>query len=250
MKKYILALMVSALVFTVSAQAAESEDFSSIKELVNTIMPGKETDSITPTPVSGLYEVVIGQEIFYTTRDARYIFQGTLLDWEQQVDLTNETRVAMREKMNPVRKKAIDALDVNDMIVFAPEETKHTITVFTDIDCGYCRKLHAELEQYYEQGIAIRYLAYPRAGLNSPSYHKAVAAWCAKDPQAALTAAKRNPNQRFEKEIEDCKDPVADQLQMAYSFGLSGTPTLVLEDGSLIPGYVPADRLAGILNSK
>ena len=249
MRKHIFALGACLWMLNVSVQAQEVEEFAEIKELVATVMPGREADSIQPVAIEGLYEVVVGQDIFYVTKDAHYIIQGTLLDWKNQVDLTNEARMAVREKMNPMRKAAIEALDAKDMLIYAPEETKHTVTVFTDIDCGYCRKLHAEMDLYHEQGIAIQYLAYPRAGLNSPSYHKAVAAWCANDPLTALTEAKRNPNQRFEKEIEDCKDPVAEQLQMAHSFGLSGTPTLVLEDGRMIPGYVPADRLLGIINS-
>ena len=260
MKKHILAfgacfLMLGAYVQAGEVDAtvveAQADEYAEIRELVTIIMPGSKADSVKPAAIEGLYEVTVGQDVLYMTKDARYIIQGMIFDWKRQVDLTNQARVVAREKMNPIRKAAIDSLDVNDMIVYAPEETKYTVTVVTDIDCFYCRKLHAEMDQYNEQGIAIRYIAYPRAGLNSPSYEKAVAAWCANDRNIAMNEAKRDPeNAKRAKKSEDCDDPVADQWQLVRSFGVSGTPALILDDGQIISGYVPADRLAGILKSK
>ena len=138
------------------------------------------------------------------------------------------------------------AIDPATMITFAPEHPQYTVTVFTDIDCGYCRKLHKEMAEYNRRGIAIRYLSFPRAGIGSESCKKAVAVWCAKDRQAALTAAKAD--QPVAAPDPSCKNPVDEHFHLTRVFNLDGTPTMVLEDGSLIPGYVPADRLKAALD--
>ena len=214
------------------------DEFPHINGMIASVIPNGKADSITETPIAGLYEVVIGSDVFYMTKDARYMFQGDLIDWTTKVNHTERARTGLT-------KKVLDTLNEDEMIVFAPENPKHVVTVFTDIDCGYCRKLHAEMEQYHDAGITVRYLAYPRSGVNTPSYFKAVNAWCANDPLNALTVSKQG--QHIEKEIEDCKDPVANQLRLAHSLGLSGTPTIFLADGRKIPGYVPADRLLSII---
>jgi len=140
---------------------------------------------------------------------------------------------------------AIDKLGEDSMIIFSPKngKVKHTITVFTDIDCGYCRKLHSAIDEYNELGIRVRYLAYPRAGIGSASYDKAVAVWCAKDRKKAMTQAKNNQSVNSGK----CANPVAEHFEMGSKIGVRGTPALVLESGQLVPGYVPPQRLAAIL---
>jgi len=238
MKKQIVAIAITLLALSTTVSADKDDEFVHIKNLIDTVVKGDEADSIKPTDIPGLYEVIIGADIFYVSKDGRYMLQGDLIDWQERVNQTEAAR-------DGLRKNIIANLDEKDLIVFSPENPKHVVTVFTDIDCGYCRKLHAEMAQYSQAGIAIRYAAFPRSGVNTPSYFKAVAAWCAKDPQAALTASKAG--ERVEKEIEDCQDPVADQLKLARTLGLRGTPSLILEDGRLLPGYVPADRLLDVI---
>jgi thiol:disulfide interchange protein DsbC len=137
----------------------------------------------------------------------------------------------------------LEALDESEMVVFAPENPQKTVTVFTDFDCTYCRKLHQEVPVLNELGIAVRYLAYPRAGVGSASYDKMVSAWCADDPNTALTDAKMG------KAIpqKTCANPVAKQYRLGDDFGVTGTPALILEDGQLLPGYMPASALAARL---
>jgi thiol:disulfide interchange protein DsbC len=130
------------------------------------------------------------------------------------------------------------------MVIFAPEEYDHTITVFTDIDCGYCRKLHNEIDAFMAEGIRVRYLFYPRAGLGSPSYQKAVSVWCADDRKQALTDAKAGEPLPE----KSCENPVADHMALGEAMGVTGTPAILLENGQLVPGYVPAKRMAAILN--
>ncbi len=239
MKKYILTIVVGLFVPLGLVYGEKVDEFAHINKLIDTVVKGGKADSIKPTGIADLYEVILGADVFYVSKDGRYMLQGDLIDWQERVNQTEEAR-------SGIRRDIVTQLDENELIIFAPENPQHTVTVFTDIDCGYCRKLHAEMDSYAQAGIAIRYAAFPRSGVNTPSYFKAVAAWCAKDPQAALTAAKAG--QHIEKEIDDCQDPVAEQLKLARTLGLRGTPSLILEDGRLLPGYVPADRLLDVLN--
>ena len=132
----------------------------------------------------------------------------------------------------------------DSMIIFGKDTLKHTVTVFTDIDCGYCRKLHNEIKKYNKLGIRIRYMFYPRAGIGSDSFKKAEAVWCSKDRAKALTQAKNGIKVTSKK----CDNLVAQHYAMGNLIGIRGTPALVLEDGSVVPGYIPAARLSAGLN--
>ncbi|MBD3671532.1 MAG: DsbC family protein [Gammaproteobacteria bacterium] len=226
MKRLILLLGLLPL----SLQAADTSD---IEKKVNALLaPGVTVDSIKPSPLEGLFEVIIGSDIIYVSADGHYMLNGDLVNITTQENLTENRR-------NGIRKALLDAVDEDEMIVYGPDSAPHTITVFTDIDCGYCRKLHRELDSYIKLGFKVRYLAYPRAGLGSESYNKAVSVWCAKDRQQALTEAKGgdNPPRR------SCENPVASHMALGQKFGVRGTPSIVLEDGRMLPGYVPAGRL-------
>jgi thiol:disulfide interchange protein DsbC len=134
------------------------------------------------------------------------------------------------------------AIPESSMIVYKAENEKHVLSVFTDIDCVYCRKLHQEMAQMNELGITVRYLAFPRAGLNSPSYDKAVSVWCAGDRNAAMDSAKGSG----QIEAIKCDAPVAMHMQVARQLGVNSTPSLVLEDGRLQPGYAPPKQLLSL----
>ncbi|MFV1984117.1 MAG: thioredoxin fold domain-containing protein [Thiohalomonadales bacterium] len=203
-------------------------------------VPGIESKNVRPSSIPGLYEVIIAPQVLYISRDAKLLFYGDIVDRKTGENLTT-----------PIRDKArlaiINEIDESSMIIFSPKkETKHTITVFTDIDCGYCRKLHSEINTYTDLGIKVRYLSYPRAGLNSPSYEKAVNVWCAKDRKKAITIAKLNQKVTSEK----CDAPVKSHMLLGEKLGVNGTPNLILDDGRMVPGYVPAPKLLEILNKK
>jgi thiol:disulfide interchange protein DsbC len=202
-------------------------------------MPGAQVDAITATEIKGLYEVVAGGNIFYASEDGRYLIQGQMFDAIAKKNIT-ETKLA------DVRKLALEKVGEKNMIIFKPETSKHFVSVFTDIDCGYCRKLHSEIDQYLAQGITVRYLFFPRAGKGSESYSKAVSVWCAADKQKALTAAKKGESQ----ETKTCDNPIDQHMQLGESFGMTGTPMIVTEKGNVLPGYVPAAQLAKILGSE
>ena len=146
-----------------------------------------------------------------------------------------------------IRKGLMSKLNSSEMIVFSPKgKPRHILTVFTDIDCGYCRKLHAEMDELNNYGIEVRYMMFPRTGLNTLSYQKAVNVWCAKDQQASMTKAKAGESIPQ----ANCDNPIASQFNLGQQLGVTGTPALLLSDGSLIPGYRPAKDLAAMLDEE
>jgi len=194
--------------------------------------------SVKPTVIPGLYEVqLMGKGIIYMEQSGNYFLDGKMLQIVGQ-EIVNITDQAM----DGVRADLMVGLKKEDSIVFSPKgEVKASIAVFTDVDCGYCQKLHQEVPALNELGIEVRYMAYPRAGINSPSYNKIASAWCASDPQDALTRLKN----RQEIAMNVCDgNPVASHYMLGQQMGVTGTPAIVMTNGKLIPGYMPAERLA------
>lgn len=208
----------------------------SLTEALKELSPEPPT-SVKETPLAGIYEVLVAGEVVYLNADATYLIRGEMIDLENRVNLTDVT-------LNGERKKVMDGLTDAQTVMYKPKgETKHTVTVFTDIDCAYCRKLHKEMPAYLDAGIAVRYALYPRAGVGSPSYDKLVNVWCADDPNQAMTDAKEGRSVA----AKTCENPVQDHVVLAQQVGVTGTPAIVLEGGQLLPGYRPAKALAPIL---
>lgn len=231
-----LRVLASVAALLVSQAASADATTQAIEAALKQAMPTLKPDSITPSKMPGLYEVIVGPKLFYTSADGKYVIQGSLIDVAGQEDLTEP-------RLMGARIGALKKVGDNKMIVFKPKAPKHSVYVFTDIDCGYCRKLHSEISQYLDQGIEIRYMFYPRAGEGSPSWDKAVSVWCAKDRQAALTKAKKGENV----ESKQCDNPVKEHMELGTALGAQGTPMLVTEKGTVLPGYVPAPQLAKLL---
>lgn len=227
-----------SLAFSAQSLAAESDDIATIKKVLSELMPQAQAESIKPAGLPGMYEAVFGPQIIYISGDGRYMLEGDLYDLKNRVNLTEAKR-------NVGRASIISEMDEKTMVVFSPaaDKVKFTITAFTDIDCGYCRKMHQQMEEYNKLGIAMRYLAYPRSGINTPSYFKAVSVWCADDRAAAMTKAKSG--ETLPK--ADCATPIEAHMDAAKLVGVTGTPTMVLENGRVIPGYVEPKRLIQIL---
>ncbi len=210
----------------------------------------KEPSSIVESPIAGLYQVIVGAQVFYFYKDGRYVIAGDLFDMQKGVNLTQaargEAQMAALRTRKPENIAALKKMGEKNMIVFAPKgEVKHTISVYTDIDCSYCRKLHNEMADYNKLGIKVRYLAYPRAGVDSGSYKKAVSVWCSDDQKQAMNLAKNGGAVKS----KSCDNPVKDQMAMGQQMGVNGTPALVLENGQLYPGYAPAAKLIALLDS-
>lgn len=231
--KYISRILMLAL--SVAAAAAHADE-AAIRKALNGFMPKEKIDEIKPAEVKGLYEVRVGANIFYVSDDGKYFMQGQLYDTEARKNLTES-------ELDDVRRGELDKVGADKMIVFKPEHSKYQVSIFTDIDCGYCRKLHSEIDQYLAEGITVRYLFFPRAGKGSDSYNKAVTVWCSPDRNQALTAAKKNEKM----DTRSCDNPIDQHMALGEDFGMNGTPMIVTEKGTILPGYVPAAKLAGIL---
>ena len=207
-------------------------DETAIRQALVKSMPNLKIDSINLSEIKGLYEVTVGVNIYYVSENGKYLLPGQLIDLATSKDLT-------KVKLNAARQLAISKLGQSKMIVFKPKISKHMVTIFTDIDCGYCRKLHSEIDQYLAEGITIQYLFFPRAGKGSESYNKAVSVWCSDDRNAALTAAKKDQTLP----VKTCENPIDEHMQLVNDFRLDGTPTIVSENGNVYPGYLPAKQL-------
>jgi thiol:disulfide interchange protein DsbC len=223
-----------------SSQIDDTPEVAAIREVLESTQSGIMIQSIYPSPIEGLFEVhVQNGPVIYASADAQFFIPGDLYQ------ATDNGLVNLGEsRRNEMRLERLAELDEADMIIFPAEgEEKAVLTVFTDVDCQFCQRLHSEMPQLNELGITIRYLAFPRSGLDQVTYPKMVSTWCAENRNLIFTTATRGaqiaPN--------DCDNPVAEQWQLGREFGVTGTPTLVFEDGSMVPGYVPAEDLAAYL---
>lgn len=251
MKKLMIGLVmiaVSSPIMVSNSIAADSDKITELQKSLKKIMPRADPDSIAESSLAGLYEVIYGAQVIYVSSNGRYMIEGDIFDIQKRVNITESKRQGGR-------LKAVQSLDQESFIVFKPEKLKpkHIITVFTDIDCGYCRKLHKEMADYNKLGIEMRYAAFPRSGVDTPSYYKAVHVWCAKNPQKAMNFAKNGAKLEQLKALEqqkgvDCGDSIKKHLATARELGVTGTPTLVMSDGQVVPGYVPAKRLIQMLD--
>ena len=236
----------SITAWSAGSEQQEQQKEAKIEAMLKAYIPNGKPDSIGESVVPGLYEAVYGAQVIYVTSDARYMFEGDVYDVKERKNITEGKRQAGRMKV-------VDNINKDTYIEFKPKgETKYLVTAFTDIDCGYCRKLHKEMSKYNKLGIEIRYASFPRSGPNTKSFYKAVNVWCAKDQQKAMTFAKSGATLEQLNNLEKvdgkkCDDIIRTQYQTARQIGVTGTPTLVMSDGQVIPGYVPADRLLDIL---
>ncbi|HEY6823953.1 MAG TPA: DsbC family protein [Steroidobacteraceae bacterium] len=197
-------------------------------------IPGTRPEELRATAVAGIYELTRGADIVYVTADGKYAFTGDLVELASNSNLTEQHR---RE----LRAKAVATFPEDAMLIFGPKDPKYTVTVFTDVDCPYCRKLHSQIGDYNRLGIRVRYLLYPRTGPNTQSWTKAEQVWCSPDRNAALTLAKLGQ----ELKSKPCaNNPVARSYALGQDFALEGTPAIIMPNGELLPGYVPPDVLA------
>lgn len=200
--------------------------------------PGLKPDLVSKSPIAGVYEVIIGAKLLYITDDAKYLLDGRIIDLGRKADITTP-------RMNAAHLLALQRLGTDRMIRFDPpkEKARYTITVFTDLDCAYCRKMHGQISEYNALGIAVHYLLYPRAGLNSPSYKKSVSVWCSDDRNAALTRAKSG----VDIPAKTCENPVINHMALGEQMGIRGTPSIVFPNGELVMSYIPPDKLIQML---
>ncbi len=249
-KKLLLASTLSGLLlagFAVAESetktAVKSDDASAMTALKEQLTKNfrRAPDSLSKSPLPGIFQVLYGTEVVYVSADGKYFIAGDLINMETRENISKVAQRAVRHDI--IAKKG------KSPIVFKAKDEKHVIKVFTDIDCPYCAKLHREVPALNDKGITVEYLMFPRAGIGSKSYDKAVSVWCAGDNAAqkkAMTAAK----ERKPFDEKKCENPVKSQYNLGQEIGVTGTPALVTSSGRLIPGYMPADRLAKMLDAE
>lgn len=217
-----------------NAKEVTSSSTTPLLKSLQSHFPEAQQKDIQKTPIKGLMAFTNGPTVIYVTDDGRYLFSGDIIDTKEQFN--NITESARRQ----ARVNAISELKPAQTVNYVPEEVKHTIMVFTDIDCPYCRKFHDNVVDLNKRGIAVKYLAFPRGGPGSKGYEKAVSVWCAKDPAKAMTLAKQG--EEIEKAV--CENHAVDkEFQMGVLMGVTGTPSIVLENGIIIPGFLTPDKL-------
>ncbi|MBN8802505.1 MAG: disulfide bond formation protein DsbC [Lysobacteraceae bacterium SCN 69-123] len=207
-----------------------------VRDALRQLDPNFNPDYIGAAPFAGFREVVVSGQVLYVTDDGRYLMQAQPYDIGKRALATSEGLLAHRRKL-------LASLPHSDRIVFAPPNAKYTISVFTDIECGYCRKLHQDIAELNRQGIAVEYLAFPRMGLGSKDHTDMISVWCASDRKAALTAAKSDRPV----EAKNCTNPVAMQYNVGQQLGISGTPAIFAADGTQLGGYLPPAQLKAAL---
>lgn len=239
LKSFVVVVAATVALLSPLANAADAPEVI-IKRELEASRPDIKVQSVAPSEVAGFYAVqlVNGPQV-YATADGKYFLLGDLFS----VQPAPKGFVNLAEqKRNGERVKLLATLNPKDMVIFkAQGKTKGVVTVFTDVDCGYCRKLHNEVPQLNSMGIEVRYLAWPRAGVGSETYQKMVTVWCAKDRNATLTRYKNGESVP----LSTCKDnPVSMEYALGEKMGVNGTPALIKADGELLPGYMPAADLA------
>ncbi|HEY0503912.1 MAG TPA: DsbC family protein, partial [Lysobacter sp.] len=225
----------------VAAQAKPGTPDARAIDAVRLLSPRATVERVGAAQLPGFREAVVEGQVVYVSDDGRHMFVpgvgGALFDVQGKRNLTEDS-------MASIRKQLLRTIPTSERIVFAPTNPKYTVTIFTDVECGYCRKLHSEIAEYNRQGIAIEYLAFPRMGIGSDDYKKMVAVWCAPDRRKALTDAKNDRPPAY----SNCKTSVNQQYDVGRRVGLTGTPMILTQDGEELGGYVPPKALREALD--
>ena len=211
---------------------------ATVRATLKTLSPDIEADMVGPAPLPGFQEAIVNGQMLYLSDDGRYLLQGSLFDLTAKKDLS-------QIGISKLRREELAKVPATDRIVFAPAgPAKYTVTVFTDIECGFCRKLHSDIAEYNNLGISVEYLAFPRAGINSPTALAMASVWCSDDRRKALTDAKNG----VQAPPKECANPVAMEYALGRHLGLQGTPMIINSEGVPMRGYLPPAQLLEALD--
>ena len=234
--KYLLTILFLMLVSCSQHEATSYTTKDAAERFVKSY-PDLKIDSIEKINNS-FFEILIGEQIFYLTSDLNYLLAGNIIDLGSGINLT-------QQKIENFRLSALKTLDKKDTIIYQPKKIDHIITVFTDVSCPYCKKLHNEIPDLLNNNIEVRYVLFPRNGIDDDAYVDMASLWCSEDKKDLLETAFEGD---FIKE-EKCENPLAKNLELAYSLRVNGTPMIFTESGKVIPGYVPYKQILNTLNN-
>lgn len=224
---------VSATPALPAAQASNAANApKAVLDAIHQLAPQVPIQAVDKSPLPGLYQVIVQGQAVYVSADGRYMLQGDAWDLKAQARLADA-------RLDVLRREALARIPASRMIRFAPAHPKYTVTVFTDVDCPYCRVFHSRIAEYNKLGIAVDYLFWPRTGLNTPSAEKAVSVWCAADRKRAFTEAKHGVDPK----PAHCDNPVAHDYQLGIDLGVNGTPTIIAGNGAALNGYADPMQL-------
>lgn len=226
MSRFLLAAVLG--MFALSAAADEAQ----IKAAIASLVPGASIDSIAESEVPNFYQVVLQGQVVYVSGDGRFLLQGSVFDIKNKTDLTEAARAE-------IRRNALASVGPEQRIIYPAKDEKYSVTVFTDIDCGYCRRMHQEMAEYNKRGISVEYLFFPRAGIGSESYDKAVSVWCADDRNQAMDLAKGGATPAK----KTCDNPVSHDYELGQRIAVTGTPAVFTKEGVQLGGYLPPEQL-------
>lgn len=229
-------LLVSATLLGLSAVANADANLKHFNNLIQ----GVTVEEVQPSVIDGLYEVFVKESPYpiFLSKDGKYMLEGNAIDLVKGVNMSENYA-------NRQNKEKIAKLDPTDMVIYQSPKEEHVVTVFTTTDCPFCRMLHSQIDDYLAEGITIRYVGFPYRGLNSEGYQDMVSVWCADDRNKALDEAVAFADNRggAKPKPASCKNPIAEQYQLALEMGVQGTPAIILEDGAILPGYLPPKEL-------
>tara|TARA_B100000029_G_scaffold107023_1_gene97873 strand:- start:97 stop:804 length:708 start_codon:yes stop_codon:yes gene_type:complete len=226
------------LTLFLSSCTQTTDELDQAKDAITQSYPNLPIENIRKVD-ENFFEVVIQGEIFYLSSDHKYFFAGNVIDVKTKENITETSRKGRRLSI-------LETLKTENMIVYKPEKTDYVLTVFSDTSCPYCQKLHEELDKLIENNIEIRYILFPRFGQNSDAYVQMISIWCSEDKKLALD------NVFDDKTIEQntqCDNPMIENLDLAQKLSVTGTPMMFTENGTVIPGYQPADEIIKFLSS-
>ena len=229
----ILNLLYTIVLFSNFASSNEALIESNLK---NILPPDTTIESIEPSSLKGIYKVYYGDlQPIYVSEDGNFFIYGDMYKIGSN-NITNLTK----EEIKGRRSDILDSIPADELIIFKSNNELVSITVFTDVDCGYCRKLHSQIDEYNEAGITIKYAAFPRSGIGTQTFTKMVGAWCSEDPKQAMTDLKNDKKMN----LDFCEEqPIARHYIIGQKLGINGTPAIITPDGDLIPGYVSPEEL-------
>jgi thiol:disulfide interchange protein DsbC len=211
-------------------------DVSVVVNKLKPFFPEIKAENISPSQLDGYYEVILTNpfiDVIYISIDGKYVIQGAVTDLDLMTNISTN-------RINSIKLNILESISDSDKIVFKAKEEKYVINVFTDVDCPYCAKLHANMRQMNDLGITVKYLASPLEQLHPNAQSAMEKIWCAEDRELAMHNYK---SKRYLPDSPDCINPVSEQLAISKQLGVNGTPSIFFENGTNLPGYLPPNDI-------